>query len=141
MEWSTKYLFRSLNIDKLAGDVRIPEWVDGKEYFIAVVSTDALAQVGTSEETGALGSWAEVAPVQDTGYRFIFDKSTPTMTAFAVIANLSDDINNPSWLNELKIASGTITDNVSHILDPRQVYIRVYDRTNQKYLNTSSFKF
>ena len=89
----------------------------------------------------SLGAWGDAEPRQDTGYRFIYDITAPVITAHTGVTSMSDSQASPTWLNSLTIASGTVTDNVSHILDPRQIYVRIYDITAQKYLNPITYKF
>ncbi|MEK7326592.1 MAG: hypothetical protein AAB217_15195, partial [Chloroflexota bacterium] len=142
LEFTSKVLFRSISISSTTGDIKIPDWVDGKEYFIAVVSTDALAQVGTSETTTSTGTWNDALPKPSDGFRFIYDVSTPTLTAFAGIVSLSTatdlvDSDTHTWLSSV-LSSGTITDNVASLIDPRLVFMRVYDMDALKYLNPNT---
>ncbi|MFA5138670.1 MAG: hypothetical protein WC728_05495, partial [Elusimicrobiota bacterium] len=135
LQWGTKSLFRSISISSHTGDVRIPEWKDGTEYYVAVVATDALGQVGTSETSQSTGSWAEVMPVSDAGFRFIYDVTVPTVSAHASLLDISTDSTSQSWVTSFTVASGTVKDNVSNLVSPRKVYMRIFDDSIKKYLN------
>ncbi|MBI5883380.1 MAG: Ig-like domain repeat protein, partial [Elusimicrobia bacterium] len=153
MEWTGKFLFRSLNISSdttLGQDVYMPPWVDGKEYYIVAVATDALAMVdhgagpelgngvGTSETSMPTGSWLDAYPNAYTGYRFIYDISIPTVTGHASVAGLSEASGSPTLVSAMTVASGTISDNVAAVASPRHVFMRIRDTVTGKYLNPNT---
>ncbi|MBI4678612.1 MAG: hypothetical protein HY748_13625 [Elusimicrobia bacterium] len=144
MEWTAKYLFRSLNIASATAsgscsqDVCGPPWVDGKEYYIALVSTDAMGLVGTSETSASTGSWSQAFPLPDSGYRFIYDVTVPTVTGHYSIVGLSTETAKPTVLNAVTVASGTVRDNVYAVASSLRILLRVQDTVTLKYLNPNT---
>ncbi|HAZ07557.1 MAG TPA: hypothetical protein DCZ01_03300, partial [Elusimicrobia bacterium] len=140
LQWGTKVLFRSISISSNSnpGNVWIPDWKDGKEYYIAVVSTDAMPNIGTSETIQSTGAWSDVFPSSSPGgYRFIYDVTVPTVAANAGIVILSTDAASYGWVTAV-VASGTVSDNVASNTDPRQVFLRILDVDAGKYLNPNT---
>ncbi|MEK7390075.1 MAG: hypothetical protein AAB036_10295, partial [Elusimicrobiota bacterium] len=144
MTWNSKTLFQAVAIASYpaTNDVLAPNWVNGKEYFIAAVSSDNVGHLGTSETTQSTGAWSDATPGALTGYRFIYDVSTPTLTAFAGVVDLSTatdlvSSDTHTWLSAV-LSSGTVTDNVSSLIDPRLIFMRIFDMDAQKYLNPNT---
>ncbi|MHC4780850.1 MAG: hypothetical protein ACYTFG_19945, partial [Planctomycetota bacterium] len=102
---------------------QVPAFNDGARYRIYVQAKNSAGQVlDTSED----------------GHVFIYDASTPTLTGYGSIVDLSEAEGTPTTVASYTESSGTIVDNVSDSLDERLVYFRIQDRVTSKYLNPST---
>ncbi|MBI4425715.1 MAG: hypothetical protein HY554_18435, partial [Elusimicrobia bacterium] len=141
LEFTAKTLFKSVSISSYTGDVRIPEFQDGKDYYIVVISTDNLGQVGSSETTGSTGSWKDALPLPGgttAGFRFLYDVTVPTVSVKDSLLALSTNSATPSSVAEFLVASGTVHDNVASLVSPRSVFLRIRDLATTKYLNPNT---
>ncbi|MEK7426581.1 MAG: hypothetical protein AAB131_22395, partial [Actinomycetota bacterium] len=66
---------------------------------------------------------------------FVYDVTAPTITAHFAIMGLSSHSAVYTSMPSMIIASGTVSDNIVDALDQRQVFLRIYDVDNIKYLN------
>ena len=140
--WAGKFTFRNVSVDPDLRPGPNPERLDGKEYYIAAISSDALANVGngvgTSETFTPTGSWADAYPLANQGYRFIYDVTIPTVTGHASIVDLSSSAAAPTVLNAMTVASGTIADNVFAVSAQLRIFLRVQDTVTGKYMNPNT---
>ncbi len=103
--------------------IPIPTFFDAQKYSFMVRARNTAGQELSSG---------------DTGHTVFFDLTAPTITAHNAILSLSSDTNNPSDLDALDIASGTIIDNVSDIIDFRDINLRIRDTVTSKYLDPNT---
>ncbi|HAH31732.1 MAG TPA: hypothetical protein DCL44_05395, partial [Elusimicrobia bacterium] len=111
-------------------DISSPAWVDGSVNKIFVRAVNGVGQLAISTATG---------------YQFVYDYTAPSVAVSPIINDWSGDFNNPTWLNSLSVATGTITDNVYDPLNQRHVYVRIANVTVGEqagvYLNPANFSF
>ncbi|MEK7423821.1 MAG: hypothetical protein AAB131_08265, partial [Actinomycetota bacterium] len=71
---------------------------------------------------------------------FVYDVTSPTITAHYSILSLSTSNlpGDPSNIPSLIVASGTVSDNISDSLDPRRIFLQIFDVTTGKYLNPAT---
>ncbi|MEK7415552.1 MAG: hypothetical protein AAB263_19785, partial [Planctomycetota bacterium] len=105
--------------------VQMPNWQSGTKYKVYVKAVNTAGQV--------LNTALAV-----TTHVFVFDTTSPTMTAHAAITSLSSHSAVLTEVNSLTIASGTVADNVSDSLDYRKIYFRLFNVSTSKYLNPST---
>ncbi|MEK7415163.1 MAG: hypothetical protein AAB263_17800, partial [Planctomycetota bacterium] len=105
--------------------IKLPSWSDGRKYKVYVRAENTAGQrLDTS--------------LAVTTHVFVFDQTSPTMTAHSGITALALDSNNPSLLIAFSLASGTVVDNMTDTLNPRQIFLRILDTVTGKYLNPST---